>query len=252
MSEQPGNQVEGGSRIDLFVFAPVFNEEGSIRQVLDEWILSLRRLGVSFTFLALDDGSRDRTAVLLEELRREFPELEVCGQRNRGHGPTCVAGYRRGIDSGAEWIFQIDSDGQCDPSYFGTFWQARTSAEAVFGFRKQRDDGWSRILVSRMLSLFVLGTAGVWVRDSNVPYRLIHRPILERALGCVPTDARFPNVLISIAISRETRPRWVPIRFRKRSAGTSTVTLGKMFHFAGVVYNEIRGLGRSLRQRAVA
>jgi hypothetical protein len=90
----------------------------------------------------------------------------------------------------------------------------------------------------------VFTLTGVWIRDSNVPYRLLHRPILQRLLPQIPADARFPNVLLSIAIMRDTPPVWVPIRFRKRSAGESTVNLGKMAHFARQVYEEVRGTAR--------
>jgi hypothetical protein len=93
---------------------------------------------------------------------------------------------------------------------------------------------------------------GVWIRDSNVPYRLIHRPLLERVLGGIPEDARFPNVLLSIAIARDTPQVWLPIRFRDRSAGTSTVNLGKMAHFARQVYAEVRSFNRSYAKRVVA
>src|SRR5262249_4934624 len=136
--------------------------------------------------------------------------------------------------------------------YFMKLWNARNTGEVVLGFRTRREDGWSRLLISRILSLVVLFTTGVWVRDSNVPYRLINRSLLERVLGGVPSDARFPNVLLSIEFTRWSHPVWVPIRFRKRSAGTSTVNLTKMFHFAGVVSGEVRGLNQPRGERVVA
>jgi glycosyltransferase involved in cell wall biosynthesis len=224
----------------LFAFAPVYNEAGSIRQVATEWVDAFRRLDIRATLLLLDDGSTDATPTILEELRRELPELQVVRHSNRGHGPSCTQGYQRALESGAEWIFQIDSDGQCDPVYFPEVWAARASSEAVFGYRTRRDDGWSRLAISRILSSLVFTLTGVWIKDSNVPYRLFHRPLLQRLLPRIPAEARFPNVLLSIAVMRDTPPKWVPIRFRKRSAGESTVNLGKMAHFARQVYGEVR------------
>jgi glycosyltransferase involved in cell wall biosynthesis len=238
-------RLEDGSRPDLFVFAPVYNEEGSIRLVVQEWIEAVRRLGIAATFLILDDGSTDGTPSALKQLGGEFPELRVLRNANRGHGPTCTHGYRLALDSDAEWIFQIDSDGQCNPSYFPTVWAARTTSEAVFGYRTRRDDGFSRLVVSRVLSSLLFLLTGIWIRDSNVPYRLIHRPLLQRVLGHIPEDAGFPNVLLSIAIARDSPQKWVPIRFRDRSAGTSMVNLGKMGHFARQVYTEVRRFNRS-------
>src|SRR5262249_6799663 len=153
---------------EVFAFAPVFNEEGSIQLVIREWVETLRQLGVPWTFLALDDGSTDATPLLLSELTKEFPQLQVIRQRNQGHGPNCTNGYHRALARGAKWILQIDSDGQCDPVYFMKLWNARNTGEVVLGFRTRREDGWSRLLISRILSLVVLFTTGVWVRDSNV------------------------------------------------------------------------------------
>jgi dolichol-phosphate mannosyltransferase len=228
------------SQAQLFAFAPVYNEAGSIRQVAQEWVDAFRRLGIRATLLLLDDGSSDATPAILEELRRELPELQVVRHSNRGHGPSCTQGYRRALESGAEWIFQIDSDGQCDPAYFPKVWAARESRDAVFGYRTRRDDGLSRLAISRILSSLVFTLTGLWIKDSNVPYRLFRRPLLERLLPKIPDTARFPNVLLSIAVMRDTPPVWIPIRFRNRSAGESTVNLGKMAHFARQVYGEVR------------
>src|SRR5262249_53519537 len=111
MAEPPTPDAGPGSRAEVFAFAPVFNEEGSIQLVIREWVETLRQLGVPWTFLALDDGSTDATPLLLSELTKEFPQLQVIRQRNQGHGPTCTNGYHRALASGAKWILQIDSDG---------------------------------------------------------------------------------------------------------------------------------------------
>jgi glycosyltransferase involved in cell wall biosynthesis len=252
MTEPQGSGSSAESSPELFVIAPVYNEEGAIRQVVEEWAQALQRLGIRFTFLLLDDGSTDRTPAILEQLSREQPSLQLHRGANQGHGQTCTMGYQRAVQSGARWIFQIDSDGQCDPSYFPSLWEKRMGSPAVFGYRTRRDDGWSRLAISRILSSLVLMLTGVWIRDSNVPYRLIDRALLERLLPGIPATSRFPNVLLSIALSRATPPVWVPIRFRDRSSGTSTVKIGKMTRFAREVYREVRSFERSKVKRALA
>ena len=56
-------------------------------------------------------------------------------------------------ESDAEWILQIDSDGQCDPRFFQKFWALRDQADAVFGFRRIRQDGLERGTYFSVLSL---------------------------------------------------------------------------------------------------
>ena len=47
------------------------------------------------------------------------------------------------------YVFQIDSDGQCDPRYFASLWRLREQFTVVYGVRTTRDDGLARVLISR-------------------------------------------------------------------------------------------------------
>src|SRR2546425_92097 len=81
-----------------------------------EWFSYLRIVSSNFVFFAINDGSKDETAKILASLRAELgPRLRVVNKTNSGHGLTCREGYELALAEGTEWIFQIDSDGQCDP-----------------------------------------------------------------------------------------------------------------------------------------
>src|SRR5215467_324391 len=101
----------------LWIVMPVYNEQESVGGVFAEWLPALRQLGISFTLLALNDGSIDDTLAILQRVARANSEVEVVDKPNSGHGPTCIVGYRHALAAGAEWVLQIDSDGQCDPRY---------------------------------------------------------------------------------------------------------------------------------------
>ena len=181
----------------LWVVLPVYNEEASIERVLAEWLPPLRDLGADLQILALNDGSADRTGALLRQWQARAPELTVVDKPNSGHGQTCLLGYRTALDRGAEWILQIDSDGQCDPRYLRRLWAARIRADVVMGFRVTRDDGVARWLTSRVVSVLVLLATGVWVADANVPYRLMRAARLRAVLDAIPSDFGLVNVLLA-------------------------------------------------------
>src|SRR5947209_6517435 len=101
----------------LAVVMPIYNEASNIGVVLDDWFICLKSVCPSFVLFAINDGSKDDTAQILELLRVKLgPRLRVVNKRNTGHGLTCREGYELALAEGAEWIFQIDSDGQCDPA----------------------------------------------------------------------------------------------------------------------------------------
>lgn len=215
--------MAAGTGETLRVVMPVFDEEASIERVLDEWLPALRALETPFRLLAIDDGSRDRTPEILARLAAANPELEVHRKANSGHGPSCLQGYRLALAAGAGWVLQLDSDGQCDPAYLGDLWSARLDRPAVFGYRRRRDDGLARWAISRLLSLVAWLAGGTWVRDANVPYRLMRRDALERALDAFPDDVDLVNVLLALRLERGVGLHWVPIRFRVRHGGTGSL-----------------------------
>lgn len=205
---------------DLAVVLPVYNEAEALESVLSEWIEELTRQGLQFQLFCFDDGSNDATPILLKDFAQRWPQLRVVSKANSGHGPTVLYGYRHVLEqSAASWVFQIDSDGQCDPKFFEGVWSARNLDRPVYGWRTHRDDGWARLVISRFLTLAVWLATGRYVRDSNVPYRLFHRRQLESSLGRVPEGVHLANVLVAIHDETVSGINWVPINFRSRSGG---------------------------------
>jgi len=206
----------------LLVVMPVNNEETVLRHVITEWMPALAATSLPFTLLAINDGSSDSSLHVLNDLSEEFPQLEVFDQPNAGHGPSCLRGYQLGVDRRATWIMQLDSDGQCDPAFFSHFWAMRNERKPVYGFRTQRDDGFLRVVMSRALCVLVYLATGTWIRDANVPYRLMHHSILTETLKLMPEDVVLANVVVAVLQGRQYGIDWVDIHFRERLAGHSS------------------------------
>jgi dolichol-phosphate mannosyltransferase len=227
----------------LWVIIPVYDEELAIGKVLRDWLPVLRATGATLVVRVIDDGSTDGTPAVLAGVAREAPELSVDAQSNAGHGRACLRGYREALLAGADWILQIDSDGQCDPRYFAKMWELREHHRAIYGRRTRRDDGMHRWMISRVVSTVVWMTMGRWVRDANVPYRLMHRDVLAHALRFVSDDVPLPN--IAIAALQAPDVVWVPIRFLRRIAGESKLDLGSFVAHAPRLIRALRKVRRA-------
>jgi dolichol-phosphate mannosyltransferase len=202
----------------LWIVAPVYNEEKNLENFVEEWLPVLREtVGDSFVFCLINDGSVDGSLRVLQNLSERHPELLIFDKANEGHGQTCMFGYRNALESGADWIFQVDSDGQCDPADFKAFWDARSCGPVHYGVRAEREDGIARRFISRLLSLFIFFLTFRWIRDTNVPYRLMNREALGAAVKSIPSHFRLANVLLSLLHQENCEIIWRPIRFRKRS-----------------------------------
>ncbi|MFA6151316.1 MAG: glycosyltransferase family 2 protein [Chitinophagaceae bacterium] len=212
----------------LWVVMPVYNEEEAVGGVIDEWQTALLSSGVKYTFCILNDGSKDDTLQILENYATKYPQIKIVNKPNSGHGQTCVMGYQMGLETGADWIFQIDSDGQCDPQYFPALIAASQYNKAVYGQRVTRDDGLQRIIISKFVRIFTLAATGQWIIDGNVPYRLIHADLMKNIAYKIPSDFHLANILVSVLSNKQEKIKWIPIHFRDRSGGSPSV---KTFSF---------------------
>ena len=224
-------EIGGGLRAPLIIVMPIYNEEANIEDVISSWFVVLRELGIDFEIVALDDGSRDRTHETLLKLETEQPSrLCVVTKPNGGHGSTCRIGYDIAINSRAEWVLQIDSDGQCDPKHFREFWTKREDADCVFGVRTSREDGTARLATSAVCRFASSLICGQDLRDPNVPYRLIRRNVLARALTYIPPNFNIHNVALTYVLKKLPGLRWeyVPIHFPDRQGGENSINVLKV------------------------
>jgi dolichol-phosphate mannosyltransferase len=142
---------------------------------------------------------------------------------------TCRKGYELALEEGAAWIFQIDSDGQCDPKFFRSFYSNRAAHDCLFGYRRTRDDDFGRIVVSHCCRLLLWLMTGTYLKDPNVPYRLMRAKALKVALGKVPTDFELQNIGLALALKQAKGSSWksLPIHFRRRRGGKSSLNYGR-------------------------
>ena len=232
--------------LELQVVVPVHNEEHCIDSVIEEWSAALHRSGADYNILLLDDGSTDRTPVMLEDWKSKSinNRIRIQNHDNRGHGQTCLEGYRQACDHGAEWVLQIDSDGQCDPKYFAEFWAKRHDYDVVYGKRVERRDGWKRVLATKLVRLVVRLASGADCIDANVPYRLIRTEKLACLVESVPPNFDLANIALAVQIKRAGwRECIVPIVFRSRTGGDPSVPLVRFVHKAVELTAELRHLG---------
>ncbi|MBQ6967905.1 MAG: glycosyltransferase family 2 protein [Lachnospiraceae bacterium] len=226
----------------LYIVIPAYNEEANIRKVVDEWYPIAVMAGEDSRLVIVDDGSRDSTLSVLQEEQKNRPRLIVKHKENSGHGGTILYGYKFALSEGADYVFQTDSDGQTNPAEFEEFYRCRRHYDMVIGSRKGRQDGLSRILVTKILKAVVFLCFHVWVEDANTPFRLMKGETLKRELKYVPKDYFLTNVLLTVAFTKHNRSiRYIPITFRPRQGGVNSINMKRIF---GIGKNALRDFAR--------
>lgn len=227
------NAKKGGGEV-LYIVIPAYNEEDNIQTVVDEWYDVAVRTGKDSRLVIVDDGSKDNTYQILMEMSKNKSQLIALTKPNSGHGATVLYAYRYALDAGADYIFQTDSDGQTVPEEFWAFWEKRASYDMIIGHRNHRQDGLSRIFVTKVLRFVVWLIFGENVPDANTPFRLMNSSVLKEILPLIPKDFNLSNVVLSVFYAKQDRNvLYLPITFRPRQGGVNSINLKRIF-FIGV------------------
>lgn len=232
----------------LYIVMPAYNEEENIESVVRSWYPVLKGKSESSRLVIADSGSRDRTHEILEQLRSgEFPQLEILHTDNQYHGPKVIALYKHAIASGADYIFQTDSDGQTDPEEFGAFWKARRKYAGIFGNRKVRGDGKDRAFVEKVVCALVLLYFGVKIPDANAPFRLMKAQTVARYIDKMPEDYNLPNIMMTTYFAYYREPTaFRTISFKPRQAGVNSVNIPRIVKIGWNALGDFRKLKKDM------
>ena len=235
----------------LYIIIPAYNEEENIEQVINDWYPVIERHsgdGAS-RLVILDDGSRDRTHEIVKRCADSRPLLSPRTWTNHGHGATVRHGYELALREGAQYIFQTDSDGQTSPDEFEAFWQLRQKHEMVIGWRKGREDGFGRVVTTKVLRAVLLLTFHVWVKDANTPFRLMQEKALSEDLALIPEDFFLSNVLLTVIFTKKKRSiLYLPITFRPRQGGVNSINMKRIFGIGKNAYRDFRQLNKKIEE----
>lgn len=212
----------------IVVTVPTYNEIENIVGLCEAILAQDRAIEV----LVADDDSPDGTWKAVAELARRQPRAHLLHRTtDRGRGRAGRAAYVQALQMGAELAFEMDADWSHHPEHLPAMIAALRQADVVLGSRQVpggADIGrpaWRRWL-TRASNLYVRLVLGVPVRDCNSGFRGFR----ASALRAIDVGAAFsPGPAIVHELLYKSRLRGlkiaeVPIRFKEREAGTSTLT----------------------------
>lgn len=167
---------------DATVVVPTYNERENIATLISQ-VLEYPRLRV----LVVDDNSPDGTGDLVAELMSAEPRIGLLRRAGKqGLGTAYRAGFRRALDEGAQFIFEMDADFSHDPRYLPQLLAAaETRYDLVLGSRYVAGGGTSdwglvRQFISRGGNLYAGLILGLPVADATGGFRCYRRAVLER------------------------------------------------------------------------
>lgn len=211
------------------VVAPVFNEEALLPEFYARVKAVMEAQGEPWELILVNDGSRDRSPQLMDELFSADPEHVVVLHfaRNFGHQMAITAGmdYARG-----DAILIIDSDLQDPPEVMADMiarW--REGYDVAYGVRTEREgETWFKLFTARLFYRLIQALTDVTIPMEAGDFRLIDRKVLE-ALKQMRESARFVRGMVAWVGFRQIG---VPYRRHARKAGETKYPFRKMLRLA--------------------
>jgi glycosyltransferase involved in cell wall biosynthesis len=129
--------------------------------------------------IVVNDGSRDYTGEMLDELERRYDRVRVIHhEKNRGYGGALRTGFSQ---ARKEFVFYTDGDAQYDVRDLPALWQAMDdSTDIVQGYKIGRSDPLHRVIIGRLYHFMTNKAFGIHLKDVDCDFRLIRRSVFDK------------------------------------------------------------------------
>jgi glycosyltransferase involved in cell wall biosynthesis len=202
---------------------PAYNEEATIRGVLDEAYELLAGSGLDYEILACDDGSSDATGRIIEEAAARLPRMRVIRHdRNQGIHATFEHLY---AEASKEFVFLNSTDRQWETRVLFDMLPLTREFDVVLAARQQKHYGLRRAVVSWGFNVVPRLVFGVRTYDAGA-VKLVRREIIqrfalvsrspfseaERLIRAARAGYRITELPTETSVRRSGRPRGVSRR----------------------------------------
>ncbi|HVA66973.1 MAG TPA: glycosyltransferase family 2 protein [Elusimicrobiota bacterium] len=212
-------------RLGLSVVVPVYNEEESLRPFAEELSEVLSGISQSREVILVDDGSKDGSYAVIEEVCRKLPDFKAVRLgRNAGQTAALSAGIAR---ARGELIVCLDADGQNDPHDIPAMLaKIEEGYDVVSGWRKNRKDPWlSRRLPSQIANGIISSITGVPLHDYGCTLKIYRARYLKE----MPLYGEMHRFIPAFAGFLGARIAEVEVHHRPRTRGSSKYGISRTF-----------------------
>ncbi len=214
------------------VIIPARDEEASLPHTLETLYAVFQREGIPHEIVVVDDGSRDRTWAVLDELKATIPTLAPV----QNHGPH---GFGRAIIHGlnhsrGDAVVIMMADSSDDPEDAVRYWRLLNEGwECAFGSRFVKggrviDYPRLKLFVNRVANLFIRTLFHIPLNDTTNAFKAYRRTVID---GCRPLLAPHFNLTVEIPLKAIVRGySWtvIPISWRNRRHGVAKLKIKEM------------------------
>lgn len=162
---------------ELSLFFPAYNLEGLLKNTVEKAIPILKRVADKYELIIINDGSKDKTGKIADELARKHSFVRVVHHSfNQGYGGALKSGFYNGK---YEWIVFTDGDGQFDFSEIDKLIEFANKADVVATYRLDRQDSLKRKFFGWGWTVLASILLGINLRDVDSGFRMVKKKVID-------------------------------------------------------------------------
>jgi len=164
--------------MDLSIVVPAYEEAASLRELADQLHAVCQAEGWRYEVWIIDDGSRDATWEVIEQLHAE--DSRVAGirlRRNYGKSAALAAGFARAT---GRYVATLDADLQDDPRELPALLATlKEGYDLVSGWKRKRQDPLSKTIPSKFFNGVTRVVSGVALHDFNCGLKVYRQEVVK-------------------------------------------------------------------------
>ena len=235
---ESSSQREKLSAHGVTIVVPVYNEEKGVAGVMDR--LSKLDVGAPIHVIAVNDGSKDRTAEVLAECAARIPNLRVITHRvNQGYGAALKTGFTH---AHTEVVVITDADGTYpEDKIRDLLAQIDDGAEMAVGSRTGADVNIPLVRKPAKWFLKQLASflAATDIPDLNSGLRAFRRELVLKYRPILPQGFSFTTTITLASLTNGHRVEYVPVNYAKRSGRSKIRPIRDTLGFTALIIRTV-------------
>lgn len=212
----------------ISIVIPVHNEEEMLYSLFTRLSQVMDQLGKPYEIIFTNDGSKDNSEAILNELHAKRPEQVriIHFNGNYGQHMAIMAGLER---VRGKIVITMDADLQNLPEDIPSFVnKIEEGHDVVGGYRENRQDRFWRVIVSKLHNkIRARITPRIRMKDEGCMLRAYRRDVVDLMVSSGEASTFIPALALTFAAN----PSEVPVAHQQREAGTSSYNFYRLIRY---------------------
>jgi dolichol-phosphate mannosyltransferase len=231
---------------EIGVILPTYGEADNIDRLIED----IENLNLDASIMVIDDSSPDRTAEIVQEKQKKYPNILLCSRpKKSGLGTAITEGFKFFLSrpQPPRYVFTLDADYSHDPQDMPKLLAAMRECECgiVIGSRYSKGGkiaGWplSRKIISKTANAIARASLGLELRDCTSGYRCYSTRFLKEAIGHLHSHTYEIQIeTVRQASLRNFQVKETPVVFVNRKRGKSKLTWTEIRSFLSYTFKAV-------------